>query len=215
MFFKKRAKKTCMPQSFQQSLRPWQNIKSRWRSDYFENNNPIILELGCGQGDYALALGELFTDKNCIGIDKESTKIWLGAKLAWQKELDNVAFLNTLVEEAENYFDQHEVDEIWLTFPEPLLEPYNVSRCLVSPAFLRIYKQILKPGGLIHLKTNERVLLEYTADNIISQNGQIIKKLKNIYNLNLGDPLLYIKTTYEKHYLEAGDQIHYLQFTLS
>ncbi len=204
-----------MCRSFQESLPVWQHIKSRWRSDYFENNNPIILELGCGQGDYALALAELFAGKNCIGIDKKSEKVWLGAKLAWQKDLTNIAFLNVLVEEAENYFDQHEVDEIWLTFPEPLLEPYQASRCLTAPPFLRLYKRILKPGGLIHLKTNERALLEYTADNVIQANGRLKKRLENIYSLKLNDPLLYIKTAYERHYLELGDKIHYLQFTLS
>jgi tRNA (guanine-N7-)-methyltransferase len=198
--------------NFSKIIAPAGNLKGRWNNDWFKNNNPIILEVGCGRGDYVLALAELFPERNFVGIDKAENKIWSGAREAFEKGLSNTAFLHLPAEDLSKHFDENETDEIWLTFPDPFPESYNSSKRLTAPAFIKLYKQILKPSGTVHLKTNEEDLLDYTLDILSALEARVEKRIEDIYNNGESDPLLQIKTACETKYLEGGDKISYLKF---
>jgi tRNA (guanine-N7-)-methyltransferase len=199
-------------ETFSRLLAPYESLKGVWRKEYFENKNPIVLELGCGKGDYTLALAELFPEKNFIGIDKHDNNVWFGAKSAFERELINTAFLNIHIENLGLQFDTNEVDEIWLPFPDPYPESYNFAKRLTSPNFLRIYKEILDPEGSAHLKTNDPDFLDSTLEFLAKANGKVMKEIRDIYNNGTDDPILRIKTADELGFLNQGDRIHYLQF---
>src|ERR1043165_4299954 len=168
-------------ETFDNVLQFPKNIKGKWRQ-FFKNENPIILELACGKGEYAVGLGTLYHQKNFIGIDIKGNRIWVGAKKALENKLHNVAFLRTQIDQVTEYFSPGEVSEIWITFPEPQLRKSKAKKRLTHPKFLRLYKQFLAPGGLIHLKTDSPDLYEFTKIVIEMYNCVLHKDLEHLYN---------------------------------
>ncbi|MCL4162187.1 UNVERIFIED_CONTAM: hypothetical protein GTU68_051039, partial [Idotea baltica] len=137
-------------------------MRGRWREQHFGNKAPLILELACGRGEYTLALAAHFKEQNFIGVDIKGARIWKGAKMALEQQLDNAAFLRTRIEQIELFFTPEEVDEIWITFPDPFLKKGKANRRLTSASFLDRYRKILKKGGLLHLKTDDPTLYNFT-----------------------------------------------------
>ena len=189
------------------------DMAGHW-NDFFKNNNPITLELACGKGEYAIGLGQLFPQRNFIGIDLKGNRIWVGAKKALQNKLTNVAFLRTEIDQLTEYFSKEEVSGIWITFPDPQLRKSKAKKRLTHPKFLRLYKQFLVPGGLIHLKTDSPDLYEFTKIVIKLYSCVIKKDSDDIY---LEEPIadeLNIKTHYESLDIAGSNRIHYLCFSL-
>lgn len=191
-------------------------LKGRWHSDYFKNSNPLVLELGCGKGEYTIGLSENNHSKNYIGVDIKGNRIWVGAKYAIENNLNNVAFLRTRIDFIEHCFLENEIDEIWITFPDPQPQSTRKRSRLTNPLFLNRYKKILKKGGLIHLKTDSTSLYEYTLQVIEENKNLIIWQTDNLYQ-NCPDnrqELIQIKTHYEKLFTDKGENIKYICFTL-
>lgn len=190
-----------------------ENMKGNWNS-FFKNSNPIILELACGKGEYALGLGKLFPQKNFIGVDLKGNRIWVGAKKALEEQLNNVAFLRTEIDKIAEYFSKDEVAEIWITFPDPQLRNSKAKKRLTHPKFLRLYKQFLIPGGMIHLKTDSPALYQFTK-SVIEKYGCVMhKNHDDIYNLKNTAAELHIKTHYESLDIAQSNKVHYLCFLL-
>ena len=190
------------------------NYKGNWNSLYFKNNNPIIIELGCGRGEYTVNLAKLNPDKNYIGIDIKGARFWRGAKTSIDEKLDNVAFLRTQIELINLVFGKDEVDEIWLTFPDPQIKYQRTKHRLTNPFFINLYKKILKNKGIVHLKTDSEFLHGYTLGILKSFNINLIFSNHDIYkNNNAPDEVINIKTHYEKLFLESNKNISYLSFT--
>lgn len=189
-------------------------LKGRWRKNFFGNDNPLILELGCGRGEYTVALGEKFPDKNFIGVDIKGARMWRGAKTATENGMSNVAFLRTRIEFIDSFFNTGEVDEIWITFPDPQLKKSRVKKRLTSPGFLASYAKFLKPGGKVHLKTDCLHLHDYTLA-VVNVNGLVTEFAdSDIYGNGTADDILSIKTTYESQFLKEGKSITYVRFLL-
>ena len=190
--------------------------KGRWREDYFHNDNPIVLELGCGRGEYTVELAKLFPNKNFIGIDIKGARMWAGAKLALQENLSNVAFLRTNIEFIDRFFDKDEVQEIWLTFSDPQMK--NVRKRLTGTAFMDRYKRFLVDNGIIHLKTDSNFLFTYTQAMVKHNQLPVEIETTDLYHdSNIDDStkqLLSIQTYYEKMWLERGLNIKYMRFLL-
>ena len=189
-------------------------VKGKWRSDVFRNDNPVILELGCGKGEYTLGLSSRFPANNYIGIDIKGARMWRGAKTAFENKVLNVAFLRTRIEYIESYFAENEIDEIWITFPDPHTGKRNSNKRLTCPWFLNIYRSFLKDRGIVHLKTDNAELFRYTRNLIEGNNLQAIYSTHDLYADKTGDEILSIKTHYENHFLTEGLKIHYLAFRL-
>jgi tRNA (guanine-N7-)-methyltransferase len=185
-----------------------------WRDSYFKNNNPITLELACGKGEYTLALSGRFPEQNFIGIDLKGARLWRGAKTALEQNLKNVAFIRTPIERIPEYFGPGEVDQIWITFPDPYPRPGKAKKRLTSPRFLNLYRQILKPGGLIHLKTDDQNLFNYTLETVTQLKLELKEKVENLYAKEVSNELLTVKTTFELKHLQAGRGIKYLCFQI-
>lgn len=189
------------------------NMTGKW-SEFFKNKNPITLELACGKGEYAVGLGQLFPQRNFMGIDLKGNRIWVGAKKALQNNLANVAFLRIEIDQVAEYFADSEVSEIWITFPDPQLRRSKAKKRLTHPKFLRLYKQFLVPGGLIHLKTDSPELYGFTK-TVIELYGCLLKKdSDNIYKEEAIADELKIKTHYESLDIAGNNRIHYLSFSL-
>lgn len=188
--------------------------KGKWHQEIFENDNPIVLELACGKGEYTINLARKYPDKNFIGIDKKGWRIWTGAKTAIEEPLSNTHFMRIFIDHLEQYFAKNEVDEIWIIFPDPFLRESRESNRLISPKFLEIYSKILKPGGLIHLKTDSPELFSYTLQVVESEKCTIIEKVNDVYAERPEDEILAIKTFYEEMHLEKGRTIRYISFRL-
>ena len=189
------------------------NIQGKWR-EYFKNDHPIILELACGKGEYALGLGQLQPEKNFIGVDIKGNRLWVGARKALQMGLKNVAFLRIDIDQITSYFSENEVDEIWITFPDPQLRISKAKKRLTHPRFLRQYQQILVPGGLIHLKTDSPDLYTFTQRVIELYDCVLHKDYQNIYEEKSLPLELTIKTYYESLDIAESNRIHYLSFSL-
>ena len=190
------------------------NYRGNWNSLYFKNNNPIIIELGCGRGEYTVNLAKLNPDKNYIGIDIKGARFWRGAKTSIDEKLDNVVFLRTQIELINLVFGKDEVDEIWLTFPDPQIKYQRTKHRLTNPFFLNLYKKILKNKGIVHLKTDSEFLHGYTLGILKSFSINLIFSNHDIYkNNNAPDEVINIKTHYEKLFLESNKNISYLSFT--
>lgn len=189
-------------------------MKGNWGEKMFGNNNPIILELGCGKGEYTIALAEKFPQNNYIGVDIKGARLWKGAKYATEKSLKNVVFLRTRIEFIDSIFAQGEVSEIWLTFSDP--QPNKPRKRLSSPLFLERYSHILKEDGIIHLKTDSQLLHEYTLETIESENHILLEANNDIYGTNRAenDDILSVKTFYEKQFLAKGMAITYAKWRL-
>ena len=189
-------------------------LKGLWKKVYFRNENPVVLELGCGKGEYTTGMAERIPDKNFIGIDIKGARIWKGAKTSLEKNLRNVLFIRTRIEFITSFFAEDEIDEIWLTFPDPHEKQRNISRRLTSPPFLNKYRSFLRNNGLIHLKTDSSLLFEYTL-NLVSQNGLVISaSTRDLYASNHVNEILNLKTFYEEVFLKENKKIFYLSFHL-
>lgn len=188
-------------------------LKGKWRELQFRNTNPIVLEVGCGRGEYCIGMARLFPEKNFIGSDIKGERLWKGSTLAEEEELDNVAFLRTFIEQIDENFAEKEVDEIWITFPDPRPKDRDIKRRLTSPRFLALYRKILKPNGLIHLKTDNLALYEYTLEVLQERESEIKHLLhtSDLYRSDLQEHTMGIYTTYEKRYLDEGIPIKYIQ----
>jgi len=188
-------------------------FKGQWAAGFFKNNNPVVLELACGKGEYAVNLARLFAGKNFIGIDYKGNRIWRGAKTALEEGVNNVAFLRIQIESLLDYFAPGEVDEIWITFPDPQPQVSREKKRLTSPRFLEKYKVLLKPGGFINLKTDNDALYQYTAEKIGELGMNLHVKTEDLYHSAFEDEVLSIKTYYEKKYLQDNKNINYLKFS--
>ena len=189
-------------------------IKGNWSKIQFKNNNPLILELGCGKGEYAVNLARLFPDKNFIGIDYKGNRIWRGAKTALEENINNVAFLRIQIENLLDYFAKGEISEIWITFPDPQPQVSREKKRLTSHRFLSMYKIVLQKDGIIHLKTDSDSLYLYTLQKITEVPGfEVLINTDNLYESSFADEILSIKTYYEKKYLAGKKNINYLKFS--
>lgn len=189
-------------------------LKGKWNSDFFKNENPIALELGCGKGEYTIGLSQMYPEKNFIGVDIKGARIWRGAKTALENNLFNVAFVRTRIQHIASFFAKDEVSEIWITFPDPQPKWINENKRLSSAHFLNIYKSFLKPSGLVHLKTDSLELHNYTLKVIKRNNLQTLFQTDDLYNSGINNQILSIRTFYESQFLERGMKITYLNFTL-
>lgn len=189
-------------------------IKGRWNKDLFKNLNPIVLELGCGRGEYTIGLAKTFPSKNFIGIDIKGARMWRGAKTSNEQNLPNVAFLRTRIEFIKSFFESDEVDEIWITFPDPHPGLRNSNKRLTSPWYLNSYRTFLKDKGVVHLKTDNIELYDFTHKIVLHNNLEKITGTHDLYSENIIDNILSIKTHYEKIFLDAGLKINYLAFRL-
>lgn len=190
-----------------------ENVQGTW-AGYFKNSNPIVLELACGKGEYTVGLAELYPSKNFIGIDKKGNRLWVGAKKATTHNRHNIAFLRIQIEQIEQYFATEEVDEIWITFPDPQLRTSKAKKRLTHPRFLRSYYQILKPTGKIHLKTDSPDLYNFTRKVIDLYGCQLHHDIPDIYAEPGIPPELHIKTHYESLDIAGSKRVHYLCFSL-
>tara|TARA_B100001094_G_scaffold316885_1_gene358643 strand:- start:689 stop:1354 length:666 start_codon:yes stop_codon:yes gene_type:complete len=189
-------------------------LKGNWRNDFFKNNNPLVLELGCGMGEYSVGLAEKFPEKNFLGIDIKGARIWQGAVEALKKKINNVGFLRIRIDWIEKCFDKNEIDEIWITFPDPQLKKKRGVKRLTHPVFLKRYEQILKKKGSIHLKTDSQFLHGFTLGVIAGERHVLEDSTHDLYGSSVLRDHMEIKTHYEKIYLDEGLPITYLRFQL-
>lgn len=203
---------------FQLSLNEIRNgkefsMKGKWNELFFKNSQPIVVELGCGKGEYTVGLAQLFPNKNFIGIDIKGARMWTGAKQSIEAGLSNVAFLRTKIEMLTHFFCPNEVSEIWITFPDPQMK--KVNKRLTSTNLLQQYQQLLQPNGLIHLKTDSNFLYSYTCEMVKANGYTITFNTNDLYNTTGNDPILTIKTYYEQQWLARAIPIKYLTFELA
>lgn len=189
------------------------DMQGKWNS-FFKNDNPIVLELACGRGEYAVALATLFPDQNFIGVDIKGNRMYIGAKKALENKLPNAAFLRTQIEMLPNYFAANEVDEMWITFPDPQLRTSKAKRRLTHPRFLRLYQQVLKPGGSLHLKTDSPALYNFTKKLIEMYSLLLVDSSEDVYEIAEVPEILKIKTHYESLDIAQSKKIFYLKFQL-
>lgn len=190
-----------------------ENMQGNWK-DFFKNNNPLILELACGKGEYTVGLAELYPNKNFIGVDIKGNRLWAGAKMALNKKIYNAAFLRTQIDKIDQYFDREEVEEIWITFPDPYLRKSKARKRLTHPKFIRLYKRFLKTGGLIHLKTDSPDLYHFTKTVIELYGLKTITDINDLYKNEMITEELKIKTHYESLDIAQSNKVFYLCFAL-
>ena len=189
-------------------------LKGKWNKKYFENNKPIILEVGCGRGEYTTGLAEKFPNKNFIGIDYKGARLWRGCKTAMENNMKNVAFIRNKIELVCSFFDENEVDEIWITFPDP--QPKKQKKRLTSGRFINNYSKLLKKEGIINLKTDSQLMYKYTIDIIKYNKLELIFATDNLYGENIKKTETHeIKTHYEKKFLAENKKINYLKFKIN
>jgi len=191
-------------------------LKGKWHSNVFKNDHPVIIELGCGRGEYTIGLAQHHSNKNYIGIDIKGNRIWTGAKQAIDNKLNNVAFLRSRIDFIDHCFGENEADEIWITFPDPQPQKTRARKRLTNPLFLNRYKKFLKPGGIIHLKTDSTSFYEYTLEVVKENNLPLIWHTNDLYK-NCPEnrkELTEIKTYYENLFTSKGEDIKYVCFKL-
>lgn len=189
-------------------------VKGKWNNNIFRNNNPIVLELGCGKGEYTVGLATRFPEKNFIGVDIKGARMWRGAKTANEQKLGNTAFLRTRIEFINSFFVEDEVDEIWITFPDPHVGGRNSNKRLTSPFYLNSYRPILKNNGIVHLKTDNTELYNFTCKLATLNELEVLYSTSDLYSENLPDDILSIRTHYEQLFLKEGLNIKYISFRL-
>jgi len=191
-------------------------IKGNWRQMYFKNSHPLVLELACGRGEYTIGLARKFPDKNFVGVDIKGPRIWRGMKTAEAENLTNTGFLRGHIQNLDDYFEHDEVNEIWITFPDPRPKGRDERRRLTHPRFIDMYRRILKPGGWMYLKTDNTGLFDYTLEVVQKLKGiEQLTYTHDLYNSTLLEEHHGIQTTYEKRYLVDGIKINYLKFRFS
>ncbi|RZK82638.1 MAG: tRNA (guanosine(46)-N7)-methyltransferase TrmB [Pedobacter sp.] len=189
-------------------------LKGKWADSHFKNSNPIVLELACGKGEYAVNLAKMFPNKNFIGVDLKGNRIWRGARTGVDEGINNLAFLRIQIEDIVDFFGENEVDEIWITFPDPQPQESREKKRLTYPGFLAKYKNFLKPEGKINLKTDNDGLYAYTAEKVEELGLSCFKNTQQLYKSEFYDEVLAIKTHYERIYLKHDKNINYIQFSL-
>jgi len=200
--------------SFDDVFRNDFHLKGKWHSTWFGNTNPVVLELGCGKGEYTVSLAEMYPHKNFIGIDIKGARMWKGAKESHHRRQPNATFLRTRIELLGSFFGAGEIDEIWLTFPDPQPKRKREKKRLSGPVLLNLYRNFMKDNGIVHLKTDSRELFDYTL-SLVQVNGlNIFTSVTDLYGQLPGDPLLSIRTYYEEIFLKQGIPITYLAFRL-
>jgi len=199
--------------TFSNVLQYPEDMQGKWK-EFFHNNNPITLELACGKGEYTVGLAALYPQRNFIGIDLKGNRIWVGAKKAIHQHLSNAAFLRIQIDRITDYFSVKEVEEIWITFPDPQLRTGKAKKRLTHPKFLRLYKQILQHGGLIHLKTDSPVLYGFTKLVIEKYSCVLLEDANDVYKSSEILEELTIRTHYESLDIAGTNRIHYLKFSL-
>ncbi len=210
------AESATFPNMFQpkyEDVKDGYYMQGKWRSDFFKNNNKLVLELGCGKGEYTVGLGEKYPNQNFIGVDIKGARMWRGCKTSVEENLRNVAFLRQKIQLVENMFQKDEVDEIWITFPDP--QPKVEKRRLTSPQYMERYAKILKPGSIINFKTDNEPLFDYTLDMIKEYGHELIVSIKDLYSAEGFEEVKSIKTHYEKLFNDQGYDINYMQFRLN
>lgn len=191
----------------------YNKIKGNWRSDYFRNNNPVIVELACGRGEYTTGMAKLFPERNFIGIDIKGPRIWKGGRVAEAENMSNVGFLRSPIQNLKDFFEKDEVDEVWITFPDPRPRGRDERRRLTNHRFLDLYSYVIKPGGWLYLKTDNDGLFDYSIE-VLSERKDIsdLEYTSDLYNSVYLADHHGIQTTYEIKYLEEGIKIKYLKF---
>ncbi len=188
-------------------------MRGHWNELFFRNNHPIVLELGCGKGEYTVGLGKLFSDKNFVGIDIKGARMWTGAKQALEEKMSNVAFLRTHIELVNRFFAPGEVSEIWITFPDPQMN--KVNKRMTSTRFMKLYREILVPEGIVHLKTDSNFMFTYTSEMVSLNQLPVFVQTNDLYHSGMADEILSIQTFYEQQWLDRGLNIKYLKFVCS
>ncbi len=191
-------------------------LKGKWNT-FFKNDNPIVLELGCGKGEYTLALAKKNPDKNFIGVDIKGARFWRGAKTALEENISNAGFLRTQIELINSCFEENEIDEVWITFPDPQIKYTRTKHRLMNQEFLKKYHAILKPNGIIHLKTDSEFMHGYTLGILHGENHEVIYAHHDVYNNKQHSPkeVIETQTFYESQYLETNKAITYIKFRLN
>jgi len=215
-------------EGFQNVLQPnmeefWEKefeLKGKWKSDFFKNDKPLVLELACGKGEYAVNMAKKYPNKNFLGVDIKGARIWYGASIARTEAIDNAKFLRTRIDFIDKFFTENEVDEIWITFPDPQPQESRARKRLTSPRFISRYKKILKQGGLMHLKTDADSFFDYTIQQIEENKYQILSKFDNVYKQVDEIPedlnhLYKVQTHYEGIFAAKGHTIKYVSFKIN
>ncbi len=193
-------------------------LSGSWKQEIFANENPLVLELGCGKGEYSVGMARKFPEKNFIGVDIKGARMWRGAKTSLEEGIKNVAFLRTRIEFIEGCFAENEVDEIWITFPDPQPKDRQEKKRLTGPQFLKRYLSFLKTDGIIHLKTDNQFFYDWSLEEVKRHGYEILVSTADLYAGKIADfdektqEILSIKTHYEKIFTEKGHKIHYLKF---
>ena len=194
------------------------DLYGQWNCSFFKTNYPIVIELGCGRGEYTVGLAQKYPQKNFIGIDYKSNRMWTGAKQSLESKLKNTAFLRTKVEFLDKVFAPNEISEIWITFPDPQIQKSRIKKRLTHPRFLELYKKFLKPQGIIHLKTDNTIFFEYTLEVLRELGLPILYHTFDLYQKDIPkeyDEIRQIQTYYEQLFLAQGHTIKYCQFQLN
>ena len=199
--------------SFDEVFKKDYKLKSKWPKEFFKNDNPIILELGCGKGEYTVGLAKQNPNINYIGIDIKGARMWRGARTALDEGIKNVAFIRTRVDLINSFFAEDEISEVWITFPDP--QPKKYYKRLTSTRFLAYYQKLLKSNGIVNLKTDSAELYSYTKKVIELNKLEVMIDTNDLYNSGIVDNVLSIKTFYEQQFLEQGKPINYIKFKLN
>lgn len=191
------------------------HLKGKWRTDYFNNQHDLVMELGCGKGAYTLGLAQRFPNKNFVGVDIKGARLWVGSSYALVHQLHQVAFLRTKIEQLDQHFAPGELTELYIPFPDPRPRDRDEKRRLTSPRFLALYRQLLQPGGFVHFKTDDTVLFSYTLEVLRSQAVSDLVYTEDLYQSEWLATQYGIQTAYEKQFLEQGASIKYLRFAFA
>lgn len=201
------------PNVIQSGKSIFEEIKGYWNQKQFQNENPIVVELACGRGEFTVGLGRVFKNQNFIGVDIKGSRIWKGSSTATQEGIHNVAFLRTQIQQLDQFFDQGEISELWITFPDPYPRDGDEKRRLTSPRFLEMYKPMIKSAGIVHFKTDNTGLFDYSLELFKSRiDIEIIGFTSDFYQSEWKDDHFGIKTKYEKLFSDKGEKIKYLKF---
>jgi tRNA (guanine-N7-)-methyltransferase len=201
------------PNVIEPSKEMYHTIKGRWNTLYFNNQNPITLELACGRGEYTVGLAGIFPERNYVGVDIKGERIWKGSTWAIEQQLPNVGFLRTQILLIGNFFEQNEVDEIWLTFPDPRPRKRDVKRRLTNPRFIDLFKSLIRARGYVRLKTDNTGLFIYTLEELNLRNDIAdLQFTDNLYASTLRPECFDIRTKYEEEFASQGESIKYLRF---
>jgi tRNA (guanine-N7-)-methyltransferase len=201
--------------SFEQIQAESFSLKGKWHAGFFKNQHPIVLELGCGKGEYTIGLARTNPDKNFIGMDVKGARLWRGLKTASEESITNVAFIRSRIELIENYFGPNEISEIWITFPDPQPRQARERKRLTSPKFLEIYRKFLSKDGIIHLKTDSDLLFEFTSEMIKNEQHNTLFSTNDLYATEQEMEVKNIRTFYEQRWLNEGLTIKYVAFRLN